>query len=84
MVYSGTTDGAVPTRGTKQWISETGLTITEEWRPYFFNGQLAGHLERREKDFTFATVHGTGHMAPQWKRGETYHMIFGWLFNRTI
>jgi len=82
LVYSGTTDGAVPTLGTKQWINNLGWKITDPWRPYFVQGQLAGHIERREKNFAFATVHGTGHMAPQWKREETYTMIFGWLFDR--
>jgi serine carboxypeptidase-like clade 2 len=35
LVYSGTTDGAVPTLGTKQWINNLGWKITDPWRPYF-------------------------------------------------
>ena len=64
LIYSGTTDGAVPTRGTKTWIKGLGYNETQEWRPYFYNNQLAGHLESYEGGLTFATIHGTGHMAP--------------------
>jgi serine carboxypeptidase-like clade 1 len=84
LIFSGTTDGAVPTRGTRKWIDNMNWARTEEWRPYFYSDQLAGHLERYEGGFTFATIHGAGHMAPQWKPAETYYLVFNWLFNKTI
>ncbi len=76
---SGDTDGAVGTYGTKQWINELNWEVSEEWRPYSITGsvQVAGFVEKRSKNnFTFATVHGAGHMAAQWKRPETYHLVF--------
>lgn len=42
------------------------------------NGQVGGYVEARN-NFTFGTVHGAGHMAPQFKRPETYHLIFNWI-----
>ena len=42
-------------------------------------GQVAGYFETYEGDFTFATVHGAGHMAPQFKPPQTYKLIFSWL-----
>ena len=77
--YSGDTDGAVPTLGTQNWIATLGWKVTESWRAYELGGQVAGYLEGYEGDFTFATVHGAGHMAPQFKRPETYHLIFNWI-----
>jgi len=77
--FSGDTDGAVPTLGTQNWIASLNLNTTEEWRPYFWNGQVGGYLESYEGNFTFATVHGAGHMAPQFKPPQTYHLIFNWL-----
>jgi hypothetical protein len=67
--YSGDTDGSVPTYGTLQWINELAWTVTDAWRPYFIiddggNQQVAGYTETREGGFTFASVHGAGHMAP--------------------
>jgi hypothetical protein len=48
-----------------------------------FNDALCGYIEERE-GLTFATVHGTGHMVPQWKRAEAYYLVFNWLFKRPI
>jgi carboxypeptidase C (cathepsin A) len=77
--YSGDTDGAVPTLGTQNWIASLGWNTTEAWRPYFWNGQVGGYLEAYEGDLTFGTIHGAGHMAPQFKPPQTYHLIFNWL-----
>lgn len=77
--YSGDTDGAVPTFGSLQWINELNWEIKEQWRSYSLDGQVAGYIEVRDGNFTFGTVHGAGHMAPQFKRPETYHLIFNWL-----
>lgn len=63
MHYSGDTDGAVATLGTRRWIAQQDWAITNEWRPWTTDGQLSGYLEDYGK-FTFATIHGVGHMAP--------------------
>ena len=65
LIYSGDTDGAVPTLGTQNWIRELAWEISEQWRPYYVNGQIAGMVEvRQDETFVFATIHGAGHMAP--------------------
>lgn len=81
--FSGDTDGAVPTYGSLQWINLLNWEVKEPWRAYFVEGQVAGYIEERS-GLTFATVHGAGHMAPQWKRPQTYHLIFNWLKNEKI
>jgi carboxypeptidase C (cathepsin A) len=77
--YSGDTDGAVPTIGTENWIATLGWDTTKDWAPYMYAGQVAGYSETYTGDFTFATVHGAGHMAPQFKPPQTYKLIFSWL-----
>ena len=77
--YSGDTDGAVPTIGTENWINSLKWNTTVDWQPYMYAGQVAGYFETYEGDFTFATVHGAGHMAPQFKPPQTYKLIFSWL-----
>ena len=72
--YSGDTDGAVTTLGTRRWIAAQGYPVTKEWRPWTTDGQLSGYLEDYGV-FTFATVHGVGHMAPQWKRKDVTMLI---------
>lgn len=77
--YSGDSDGVVPTYGTQQWIEQENWPITNAWRPIFLNDQVVGYIENREGDFTFATVHGAGHMVPQWKRPEAFNLMFKWI-----
>ena len=80
LIYSGDTDGAVPTYGTRQWINELNWPVKTEWKQFHVDGQVSGYLESRlDGRFVFATVHGTGHMAPQWKRKETYHVVFSFI-----
>ena len=57
--------------------------ITKNWTHFTVNDQLGGYIEERN-DFTFMTIHGAGHMAPQFKRPETYYGVFNWLFGRPI
>ena len=86
--FSGDVDGAVPTAGTLAWINSLNLNVVEEWRPYFVTKggekQLAGYLEKYEGGFLFGSVHGAGHMAPQFKPPETYHLIFQWIKDAKI
>ena len=82
--YSGDTDGAVPTVGTQNWIASLNWNKTSEWSTYMVEGQVAGYWESYEGDLTFGTVHGAGHMAPQFKPPQTYHLVFNWMFGRDI
>jgi serine carboxypeptidase-like clade 1 len=87
--YSGDTDAAVPTTGTLWWIDELKLEILEDWRPYFVAtdsgmGKSMGGYIREYNGLTLGTVHGAGHMAPQFKPKETYHLLFNWLFQRPV
>jgi len=79
--YSGDIDGSVPTQGTRNWIDSLNWNVTTEWHPYSVTNsdQVAGYSVAYEGDLTFGTVHGAGHMAPQFKREETYYLIFQWL-----
>jgi carboxypeptidase C (cathepsin A) len=81
--YSGDTDGAIPTFGTQQWIKDLNWSVQEAWRPMMLNGQVAGYVEIHD-GLTFVTIHGAGHMAPQWKRPQTYHAIFNFIKNQPL
>jgi len=41
--------------------------------------QLGGFLTRYTGDVWFATVHGAGHMSPQWRPEAVYHMLVSFL-----
>lgn len=77
--YSGDIDGAVPTIGTQNWIASLGWPVVSYWNSYLVDGQVGGYWESYQGDFTFGTVHGAGHMAPQFKPPQTYYLIFNWI-----
>ena len=74
MFYSGDTDGAITTYGTKRWIKELNWPVKEAWRPWFTDGQVSGYTEMYD-GLQFTTIKGVGHMAPQWARKATTNMI---------
>ncbi len=78
MFYSGDTDGAIPTFGSEQWIHSLGWDILEERRAWLTDGQVSGYVEKQD-GLDFVTVHGVGHMAPQWKRKPVTDMIMAWI-----
>lgn len=83
MFYSGDTDAAVATYGSKQWINDLGWKVTDEWRAWQTEGQDSGFTEKRE-GLDFYTVKGVGHMAPQWKRGPVNTMIMSWMHGNPL
>ena len=67
LFYSGDTDGAVPTYGTKRWIKDLNWPVKTPWAQWKSDGQVAGFITKYE-GLDFMTVKGAGHMAPQQKR----------------
>jgi len=63
MFYSGDTDGAVPTYGSKRWIKELNYPVTKEWSQWTTDGQVSGYIQQYD-GLDFVTVKGVGHMAP--------------------
>jgi len=63
MVYSGDTDGAVPTWGTLAWLRLINWDKTGDWYPYMVDGALGGYIQEYD-GLTFVTMHGAGHMVP--------------------
>jgi len=78
LFYSGDTDGSVPTWGSLEWIDALGWKQTQEWTPYHYENQVAGYTQVHE-NLTFGSVHGCGHMAPQWKRPQTWNLVYNWM-----
>jgi len=78
LVFSGDTDGAVPTYGTERWIEALNWDVKEAWKPWLIDWQVVGYKKHYD-GLDFVTVHGVGHMAPQWARMEVTSMINGFI-----
>lgn len=78
MHYSGDTDGAVPTYGTKRWIEQLNWPIKEAWKQWRTDGQVTGFVQQYF-GLDFVTVKGVGHMAPQWAPKPVFEMINNWV-----
>jgi len=83
MFYSGDTDGAITTWGTKRWIKKLGWPLVEEWRTWKTDGQVSGYIEQYD-GLDFVTVKGVGHMAPQYKRKDVTQMITNWIHGEPV
>jgi carboxypeptidase C (cathepsin A) len=85
LIYSGDTDAAVPVNGTQKWISNLNLPIISAWRAWKTDdlNNVAGY-RTIYKGLTFVTVKGTGHMVPQWKPKEAFHMLNCFLQGRDL
>lgn len=78
-LFSGDTDGQVPMIGATNWLEFMGWNITETWRPYMLDEYHVGGYIQRRAGIDHFSIHGTGHMAPQWKRSETKFAIEHWI-----
>jgi len=75
IVYSGDVDGIVPTPGTKLWLDQLALPITEAWRPWIgTDGQVAGYTTGFQ-GLRFLTVRGAGHLVPGTQPGRALNFF---------
>lgn len=89
LVYNGDTDPGLNFMVTQNWTSHiAGLVEREKWRPWTIDGKqrLGGFVTRYLGSsggrLDYATVHGSGHMVPQYKPVHASAMIQQWLADR--
>jgi len=82
--YSGDTDGVVPTIGTEAWMEDLGWTVTKDYNAWMLEtGYIGGYTQSRGT-LDFITIHGCGHMAPQWKRQSSFMAISNWIQGKDL
>ena len=84
LIYSGDHDLVIPFSGTEAWTESLGYKIIDEWRSWMSEDQVAGFLQGYEKNFTFITIKGAGHMVPQYKPKEALKFYSSWLEGKAI
>lgn len=83
LFFSGDTDGAVPTYGSRRWLEILNWDVKEAWRSWHTDGQVSGYIIKYD-GMDFATIHGVGHMAPQWKRKDVTSLFTNWIHDLPI
>ncbi|XVF17499.1 hypothetical protein REPUB_Repub10bG0128100 [Reevesia pubescens] len=84
LIYSGDHDAAVPYVGTETWIKWLNFSIVDDWRPWFVDGQVGGYSREYGNNFTFATVKGAGHTAPEYNPKECFAMFNRWISQQPL
>ncbi|KAI3853694.1 hypothetical protein MKW98_025211 [Papaver atlanticum] len=79
IIFSGDHDMCVPFTGSEAWTRSLGYKIVDEWRPWFFNDQVAGYTQGYDNNLTFLTVRGSGHTVPEYKPKEALAFFTRWL-----
>merc|ERR1739840_19267 len=59
MFYSGDTDGAITTFGSKSWMKNLGWDVLEAYRPWYTDGQVSGYTQLYD-GLRFVSVKGVG------------------------
>ena len=78
LVYNGDVDPGCNYLWAESSVAKFGRP-SNEWHPWTYGDasiagqQLGGFVTDYEEDVHFATVHGAGHMSPQWRRGGVQH-----------
>jgi len=81
LVYSGDDDAVCATLGSQQWIWDLGYDVSDPWKSYKYEGQVAGFSVaftskgKKKHGFRFATVHGAGHMVPSTRPAQSLEVI---------
>ncbi len=73
----------VPFGFTMPCLGELNAQNTRVWGPWFVNGQTAGYWEQFDL-YTFATIKGAGHEAPQYQPLSAFNMFKRFLNTQSL
>uniref|UniRef100_M8D852 carboxypeptidase D n=1 Tax=Aegilops tauschii TaxID=37682 RepID=M8D852_AEGTA len=82
-IFSGDTDGRIPTTSTRYTLKKLGLPIKEDWSPWFTHKQVGGWSVVYD-GLTFVTVRGAGHMVPTSRPEQALQLFEHFLANHNL
>jgi carboxypeptidase C (cathepsin A) len=84
LVYNGDVDPGCNYLWAEASVQKFGLNVSKEWHPWVYGDrivgeQLGGFMTEYTPNVSFVTVHGAGHMSPQWRPEAVFHMLSSFL-----
>ena len=71
-------------------VAKFGKPLDDDWHPWVYGEasivgeQLGGFVTDYKDDVHFATVHGAGHMSPQWRPEAVFYMLQRFLGGKSL
>ena len=90
LVYNGDVDPGCNYLWAEASVARFGRAVTKDWHPWVYGEsskvgeQLGGFVTEYDGDVNFATVHGAGHMSPQWRPMAVFNMLERFLTGKPI
>lgn len=80
LVYNGDVDPGCNYLWAEASVEQFGLDVVQEWHPWTYDDklvgqQLGGYATNYASNVTMATIHGAGHMSPQWRPEAAFAMF---------
>jgi metallophosphoesterase superfamily enzyme len=90
LVYNGDVDPGCNYLWAEASVAKFGKALAHDWHAWTYGDesrvgeQLGGFVTEYADDVNFATVHGAGHMSPQWRPQAVFYMLQRFLEGRRI
>lgn len=90
LVYNGDADPGCNYLWAEASVAKFGVDVETPWKPWVYGAdslvgeQLGGYLTTYFGNVLFATVHGAGHMSPQWRPEAVYNLVSKFLHGAPI
>lgn len=91
LVYNGDVDPGCNYLWAQSSVKKFGVALAEGgvWHPWVYDTsivgeQLGGFVTDYEGDIHFATIHGAGHMSPQWRPQAAFTMVERFLAGKPL
>ena len=81
LIFNGDVDACVPVTDNEAWTSNMGFEVSEPWRAWEVDEQVAGYVTsyktEGEGSFQFITVKGAGTLTPRSSTASSLLMLNG-------
>ena len=91
LVYNGDVDPGCNYLWAEASVEKFGLAVKAkgDWHPWVYGDQavgeqLGGFVTEYEGGVSLATVHGAGHMSPQWRPEAAFNMVSRFLQEKPL